>query len=175
MPTSDHGCPDGLLAIRMYRPNTGFTLIEVLVVCAIVATTLALAALKLDVTDSARLNAAAEDLSRRLEAARDEAVIRGQAIAFSSDGQGFQFWLAGRTRNTWSVLQDSEYVTSGKFSGGTALKSVAINGLSRPLGERIIFSPIGLCEDFSLSLSIGSEHLEIVSDSLGRIEIHHAL
>ncbi|SDH21774.1 GspH/FimT family pseudopilin [Propionivibrio dicarboxylicus] len=175
MPTSAHGCCSPAQALRPPRTGRGFTLIEVLVVCAIMATALAFAALKLDVTDGARLKAAAEDLAGRLENARDEAVIRGQAIAFSSDGQGYQFWLADRNRNAWVVLADSAHLVSGRFAGGAQLQSVVINGSPRPVGERITFSPVGLSDAFSLSLSIGPARLEILADALGRIEIRHAL
>ena len=83
------------MPVGLPRRLRGFTLIEILVVCAIMAIVATLAAVRLEQSDASRLSGAAEELTRRLEAARDEAVIRGRPIAFSSDGQGYQFWLAG--------------------------------------------------------------------------------
>ena len=80
------------------RGARGFTLIEIIAACAIVAIALGVVMIRFDFSDGRRLRLAAEMLSGRLEAARDEAVIRGQAVAFSSDGQGFQFWTADRER-----------------------------------------------------------------------------
>ena len=91
----------------LYRSSRGFTLVEILVVCAIMAIMAALVMVRLEHSDASRVNEAAEDLTRRLEAARDEAVIRGRPVAFSSDGQGYQFWLAG-DNTTWMALPGGE-------------------------------------------------------------------
>ena len=81
------------------RRSRGFTLLEILIAVAIVAVTVGLAVLKFEPSDGRRLEDAAEKLVRQLEVARDEAVIRGQTVAFSSDGQGDQFWVADAERN----------------------------------------------------------------------------
>ena len=156
------------------RQEQGFTLLEILVVCAIVAITLGLVMIKLDPSDSQRLNAAGEALANRLEAARDEAVIRGQTVAFSSDGQGYQFWVADAERNAWVALPDTDTVASGRFAEGVALSAIRVNGASRPLGERLAFSFSGLIEPFNLSLSAGNSTLDISADALGRIETRRA-
>lgn len=156
------------------RLALGFTLIEILVVCALVAVTLGLAMIKLDPSDSQRLNAAAETLAGRLEAARDEAVIRGETVAFSSDGQGYQFWVADTERNAWVTLPDAGTVVSGRLAEGVVLSAQRVNGRPRPLGERLVFSFSGLVEAFSLTLSAGSTTLDIQADALGRIDIRRA-
>ena len=160
-----------------HRPphdSQGFTLIEILVVTAIIAILLGLAVVKLDFSDASRLNSTADDLVMRLEAARDEAVIRGQSLAFSSDGQGYQFWLSDSSRNEWVAPPANDPITSKQFSGGIVLNEMRINGLRRPMGERLVFSLSGLTEPFILGLSKGSAHAEISSDALGRMEIRHA-
>jgi type II secretion system protein H len=152
----------------------GFTLVEILVVCAIMAILSALVVLRLEHSDASRLNDAAEDLTRRLEAARDEAVIRGKSIAFSSDGKGYQFWLADTDRNAWIPLPTSDTMVAGRFAGGIVLSSLRINGSSRPLGERVVFSPFGLGEALTLTLAIGSSRIDVHADVLGRFETRHA-
>jgi general secretion pathway protein H len=152
----------------------GFTLIEILVVCAIIAILLGLAIVRLDASDARRLAGSADDLSRQLEAARDESVIRGQRLAFSSDGQGYQFWLSDSGRNEWIALPPSDPISSRKFPDGIALSALRINGLARPLGERIVFSISGITEPFTLTLSGGASRVDVVADALGRIEIRDA-
>lgn len=164
-----------MIPVPFQRQALGFTLIEILVVCAVVAVTLGLAMIKLDPSDSQRLNAAVEMLAGRLEAARDEAVIRGEAVAFSSDGQGYQFWRADTEHNAWVALPDTDTVASGRLAEGVVLSSLRVNGKSRPLGERLVFSFSGLVEPFALTLSIGSATGDIRVDALGRINIHRAL
>lgn len=156
------------------RKNRGFTLIEILVVSAIMAILLGMAVIKLELSDENRLQNAAEDLVMRLEAARDEAVIRGQSLAFSSDGQGYQFWVSDPLRNEWITLPANDSVASKQFAHGIVLNEMRINGLPRPLGERVIFSLSGLAEPFVLALTVGTASSEISSDALGRIDIRHA-
>ena len=152
----------------------GFTLIEILVVCAIMAILLGLAAVRLDFSAASRLNSAAEALSRQLEAARDESMIRGQTLAFSSDGPGYQFWVSNADRNEWFALPANDAIASRQFPSGIVLSALSINGLSRPLGERIVFSISGLTEIFTLTLASDSSRVEILSDALGRMDIRHA-
>ncbi|MDR1936299.1 MAG: GspH/FimT family protein [Candidatus Accumulibacter sp.] len=152
----------------------GFTLIEIIVACAIAAIALGVAMIKLDFSDGRRLRLAGEMLAGRLEAARDEAVMRGQSLAFSSDGQGFQFWAAHRERDAWVALSDADAVSPGRLAEGVSLSALYVNGASRPLGERLVFSFGGLAEAFTLTLTAGTQSLDIVGDALGRIEIRNA-
>jgi type II secretion system protein H len=154
------------------RRARGFTLIEIIVACAIAAIALGVAMIKLDFSDGRRLRLAAEALAGRVEAARDEAVMRGQAVAFSSDGQGFQFWTADRDRGAWVALSDADTVAAGRLADGVSLNALRVNGALRPLGERLVFSPSGLAEAFTLTLTAGQQSLDITGDALGRIEIH---
>lgn len=153
----------------------GFTLIEILVVMAIVTVLLGLAVVKLGTSDESRLQGAAEDLAMRLENVRDEAVVRGQALAFSSDGQGYQFWLSDLERNEWHTLPAGDVIASKPLPGGVVIDEMRINGLVRPLGERIVFPLSGLTEPFMLTLTSGKSRTAIVSDALGRLEVRHAL
>jgi type II secretion system protein H len=155
------------------RKTHGFTLIEIIVVCAVVAIALGMVMIRLDFSDTRRLRLAAEMLSGRLEAARDEAVIRGQLVAFSSDGQGFQFWIADHERGIWLGLSDADAVAAGHLADGISLGVMRVNGAQRPLGERLVFSSNGLAEAFTLTLTAGSQSLDIAGDALGRIEIRN--
>ena len=151
----------------------GFTLLEILVACAIAAIAVGVTLIRLDPSDGQRLRTAAEKLTNRLEGAHNEAVTRGQSVSFSTDGQGYQFWIADTERNAWIALPDTDSVTSARFPRGIVLNSLHINGLPRPLGERLTFSSSGLTEVFVLTLSTGALTLNITGDALGRIETGH--
>ncbi|WP_153111863.1 GspH/FimT family pseudopilin [Propionivibrio limicola] len=178
MPISARGCCKSVSAVKQVRVRfleQGFTLIEILVACAIMAITLGVAMVKLEPSDSQRLNSAGESLLGRLEAARDEAVVGGRNVAFSSDGQGYQFWAADAERNAWVALPDNDTVASGRLAPGVSLSAIRVNGSPRPLGERLVFSSSGLAESFSLTLSSGNASLDIEADALGRLEIRRPL
>ena len=159
----------------MQRSELGFTLMEILVACAIAAIAVGVALINLDPSDSQRLKQAAETLMNRLEAAHDEAVTRGEAIAFSTDGQGYQFWVADTERRVWVALPDTDMISSARLPRGVTLNALNINGMPRPLGERLTFSSSGITEIFALTLSVGSSILYITGDALGRIELRHEL
>jgi type II secretion system protein H len=163
------------IGMRNRSTTRGFTLIEIIAVCAVVAIALGIVTIKFDFSDGRRLSQAAEMLAGRLEAARDEAVMRGQALAFSSDGHGFQFWVADRERGAWVALTDTDVVAAGRLADGVALSALRVNGALWPLGERLIFSFGGLTEAFTLTLTAGQQSVDIVGDALGRIEIRNAL
>lgn len=153
------------------RRQGAFTLVEVLVVCAIVAIVVGLAAVRLDPSDARRLEAAAEALLVQLDTAHDEAVTRGRPVAFSSDGEGYQFWIADPGKEAWLPLIDRPALASGRLADGVRLHALAINGTPRPLGEKLVFSMNGLCESFRLTLAAGNATLALEGDALGRLEI----
>ncbi|MDR2787425.1 MAG: GspH/FimT family pseudopilin [Candidatus Accumulibacter sp.] len=159
---------------RVGRRARGFTLIEIVVACAVVVIALGVVMIRFDFSDGRRLRLAAEMLAGRLDAARDEAVMRGQAVAFSSDGQGFQFWVADREQGVWVALSDADLVAAGRLADGVSLEAARVNGAARPLGERLVFSPGGLAEAFTLTLAAGRQSIEIAGDALGRVEIRDA-
>lgn len=152
----------------------GFTLIEILVVGAITAILLSLAMLRIDSGGHRALARSADDLAQLLEAARDESVIRGKRLAFSSDGQGYQFWIADGDGTAWVALPAADTLRSGSFPEGITLSALRINGLARPLGERIAFSISGNTEAFTLTLANASSRVDIAADALGRIAVTHA-
>ena len=151
----------------------GFTLIEILVVCAIAAVALSMLVLRTSLFDGRRLDEAAESLSERLEAIRDEAIISGQLLGFSSDGKGYQFWRLDGEKKAGIALSSAGDLAAREFPGGVELASMSINGTSRPLGERIVFYPSGMIESFSLTLVAGEARVKLAADVLGRLELSH--
>ena len=103
---------------QLPRAGRGFTLIEILVVCAIVGVTLAFVVFRTGLLDGRRLGDAAESLAQRLESTRDEAIISGQLLAFSSDGKGYQFWRLDGEKKTWASLSSAGDLAARELPGG---------------------------------------------------------
>jgi len=149
----------------------GFTLLEILVVMALIVVMLGVAVVNLeDSGERASLNEA-EHLSIMLEAARDDATYSGKALAFSTDGTGYQFWIGDDKQNRWRSLADSSHLASGKLSHDVRIIAQYVNGKSQHLGERLVFAADGVSEPFVLQLQGGKARAQIVADVLGRIEV----
>ncbi len=152
----------------------GFTLIEILVVMALLLIVAGLAVVKLDDNGERATRKVAEELSIRLEAARDEAVYAGQPVAFSSDGEGYKFWQGDTARKQWIAAPAGSELSPRTLQGQVRIVRQIANGKERPLGDRLVFSADGMVEPFMLVLEGGKTQLAVEGDALGRITIKEA-
>lgn len=152
----------------------GFTLVEILVVAAIMAVILGMTVVRLESSDASRVKDVAEKMSQALERARDSAIISGRSVAFSSDGSGYQFWSADTGLDEWKSLNDTEELGARVFRDGVHLINLQVNGRSRPLGERLVFSPDGVADTFELTVQSGPALMVLSADVMGRIELRNA-
>lgn len=155
------------------KANRGFTLIEILVVVAIMTVMLGMTVLRLESSDSSQVKQAAERLSLALERARDAATISGRSVAFSSDGSGYQFWQASANQGEWAILKE-EGLEPQILNEKVRLIDLRVNAKSRPLGERLVFSPDGVADTFEMVLQAGETRMKVAVDVMGRIELRHA-
>lgn len=153
------------------RSLRGFTLIEILVVLVIVAIMTGVVLARLDASDGRKLKLISEQMAVLLEAGRDEAVTRGLRVAISSDGEGYQFWVADEDRNDWRALTGSDILISRRLPENVIWHDQTVNGRERPLGERIVFFPSGLVEPFAIDMRLGMARVVIVADVMGRVVI----
>lgn len=149
----------------------GFTLLELLAVMALLLIVLGIAVVRLDDSGERLTRGVAEQLSIRLEAARDEAVYSGRPVAFSSDGAGYQFWLGDTGRQQWVAMPANSELRPKTLPGEVRVLQQTVNGRARPLGERLVFNADGLSEPFSLLLQGDQARLQVVADALGRISV----
>ncbi|XZG71855.1 GspH/FimT family pseudopilin [Chitinibacteraceae bacterium HSL-7] len=147
----------------------GFTLIEVLAVMAIVGIVVAVVTVKLGVSDSQRVTMAAERLALTLDAARDEAILTGRTVAWSSDGAAYQFWLA--TDQGWLALTGNDALAAVTLAEPVRVSRIAVNGSAVPLGERLPFDPAGVNPVVSIELAAGPERRSVAVDALGRSSV----
>lgn len=149
----------------------GFTLLEVLVVMALILIVLGMAVLRLDDAGQRRVQASAERLSLALEAARDTAIYSGQTLAFSSDGRGYQFWRGNDQQHSWQRFDGEPPLSAYTLPAEVFIVQQRVNTRDRALGERLVFSPDGLSEPFEIRLQAEQSQRLVQSDALGRIHI----
>ena len=152
----------------------GFTLLEILVVMAIIGAVSALAVVRLESSDARRVAQVAEQLATVLEAARDEAISTGNSVAISSDGQGYQFWSDHGDYGEWIALPMNELLPAKRLPDGVFWQAQRVNDRNGSLGERIIFPPDGVLDPFSVELRAGDTVVQLEGDVMGRIEVRNA-
>ncbi|WP_148715300.1 GspH/FimT family pseudopilin [Chitinolyticbacter meiyuanensis] len=145
----------------------GFTLIEILVALALVGIILGLALLRFDPSDNQTLDRESQRLALLLEGARDEAIASGRALAWSSDGGGYQFWLLD-DRNTWQALPNHDTLKPRELPDAVRVSAIVVDGRDVRLGERLVFDPSGVNPAYQITLAAGERRRLVIGDLLGR-------
>lgn len=150
------------------RTQSGFTLLEILVVTAIILIATSFTVFHFNRGDGAQ--AAAERLMLQFESARDEAIAGGRALAWTSDGAGYQFWSKNE-RQEWEVLNARDGLRATQLADGVQVSAQKINQQNRPLGERIVLPADGVIESFEVQLNGSQTQWRISGDVMGRFTV----
>jgi len=149
----------------------GFTLIEILVVIAVLGIATALATANLFQTDEEKLQQEGEKLLAVLQIARDEAAFGGRIIAVTIAGNEIRFLerdFADPTRWSESVIEGlrpralTEALNAQLRVGSTAPESK---------DSHITFLPIGVAAPFELLLRGPAGSRKISGDAIGNLRI----
>ncbi|HYC37628.1 MAG TPA: GspH/FimT family pseudopilin [Usitatibacter sp.] len=149
---------------RLLRPAGGFTLIEILVVVAIVGIVLVVATVNLmpDQAQLARRDAA--QLALDIEQAREAAWFGGLPTAVSlADGRLRRWRFAG---TTW----ESEASKDRPLEGDTRVMSLHVDGEALSPAERLVFMPDGLGTPFRVALELRGHRWAIEGDAAGAVK-----
>ncbi|WP_169307335.1 GspH/FimT family pseudopilin [Chitiniphilus eburneus] len=150
------------------RRGLGFTLIEILVALGVVGIILGMAMLRFDLSDGQTLEREGQRMALLFESARDEAIAGGRAIAWSSDGDGYQFWTLD-DRNAWQALPSHEVLKPRELPEGLRVTRMSVNLKDRRVGERIVFEPSGVNQPFTVTLTKGQQRWRLEGDIMGRV------
>lgn len=145
--------------------TSGFTLVEVLVVVAIIGLVVALASVNLMPGDREVGRRETARLALALESARDTAWFGGRPIAIAfSEGRMRRLarvgsaWRADAARDT--VLPDE-----------VRIDAVTVNGRALAAGDGLVFLPDGLDEPFRVALEVRGRGWAVDGDAAGAIRV----
>ena len=155
--------------LRRFR-NSGFTLVEILVVLVIIGVTLALVSVNFAKDDRAELRDEAQRLALLYQAARDEAISTGKAVAWVANGTQYGFFH-NDADNKWGDAIAEVPFTGQTFAPRISLVDLQVNGAKVPLDTPLVFSSSGMNAPFLTTLDIAGERLGITGDALGLIQI----
>lgn len=154
-------------AIVCHSHARGFTLVEILVVIAIVGIMLTLVRVNLSSDPLRILNNETQLIARLIEAARDEAITRGRPLAWSVKDGRIVFWQRGREKpDQWVDLVDND-VRPQKLDA--ELVDLKIAGSRADLDSLLILTPDGVQPSFEARFRVGQYQAAVEGDVLGQI------
>jgi general secretion pathway protein H len=139
------------------RLEQGFTLVELMVVIAIMALATSVVALSLP-PSNARVRVQAEALAARMLAARDEAILQSRDMAVTIDPQGSG--IERRRRGAWQTVIERPFERS-EWRVGTQVSG----------RQRIVFDSVGTTEAGSITLADGAARATVAVSADGTIRV----
>ncbi len=105
--------------------QSGFTLLEIMVVVVIVGIVVSMATLSMGVGQGRDLEQHAQRLKALIDLAAEEAILRGQELAVEVKGNGYSFIILEEDK--WNYLKDDDTLRPRKLPEHLSLK-IALDG-----------------------------------------------
>ena len=154
-----------------HRAAHGFTLIEILVVVAIIAITAGLASLAFDTDDRGSVAREAKRFAGALEHASARAQWRGETIGVSADGDGWRFWQRPAELNRWQPLTEDDVLGAHRLPSGIIAAPLTFAGQALPANSIVPLRASGRNEPFAFAI-IGKDARAVLSaDPLNRVTV----
>jgi len=146
--------------------SRGFTLLEILVVVAIVGIVSALAAVNLFPSDEEVARRETGLLALAIEGARDEAWFGGRPVALSIEETRVRQWRLTGER-TW----EPDLAREKALAEGLRVTGLYVDGETLPPGTRLVFLPDGFGVPFRIALELRGLARAIEGDAAGAVRV----
>ena len=153
----------------MLRHARGFSLLELLIVMAIVGLTLGMVSFTASQNAQKDLQNDAQRISLLLQLARDEAIVRDRPVAFEADENHYDFLV--KNDKDWEPISDDDLMRSREF------KRAPVTLLMSPQPDvangmlRIVFGREPVDKPFVLKLAQGDDSVSIQADGIGHFTV----
>jgi general secretion pathway protein H len=139
----------------------GYTLVEILVVLAVIGIAIALVQIRLARSPAQALEHEARRLALVLEQARDEAMMQGCTAA----------WVARGDSHRIECRRAQSGYAAHPWAQGVALERVSIAGIAVSRESPLFFTPSGVNVPFDLTLALEGNRVRVTGDVLGRVSV----
>lgn len=155
------------------RPSSrGFTLIEILVVIAILAIATGAVALAYTTSDRDAATREARRFAGALEHAAARAQARGQTLGASAEGNAWRFWQRDAESGQWQVLAAPDDVLAARtLPEGMRVRPLSYAGRELEPGTILPLRATGRNEPMAFELAARDVTLVLASDPLNRITL----
>jgi type II secretion system protein H len=150
--------------------RAGFTLIEILVVMAIIGVLSVVLVLAVAPDEASHARTEARRLATLLELALGEARASGQSIAWSPGPEGYAFLRKGEDGEWQGFPADSPY-RRRPLPAGVSLGAVQFDAQPLRPGERIVITPYGLGGAIQATIAGGGASITLRGGALGRVTL----
>ena len=143
-------------------PDAGFTLVELMIVIAILGLASAVVLLSLPIADGG-VRTEATRFAARAAALRDRAVVQGRTMGLWATASGYGF--EQRSGGAWQPLNDRT-LPRADWGSGTA---VSVGGAAQ---GRLAFDRVGLPNaPMTIDLTAGSTRAQVTIDAAGEVAV----
>lgn len=156
---------------RSQRVSLGYTLIEIMVVLAMISIVLGLTVANFQTDERQLLKQEARRLALLLSHASTRTSSLGKPIAWRADSGRYTFFQYNIEKNDWGLIENDSPLRVRYLPEQVAIKKLTIAGQLAQKNEMIVFSTSGVNMAFSITLSLEHASINVEGDSLGNVTV----
>lgn len=148
--------------------QSGFTLVELLVVLVVIGITLGMTMLQLMPDNRAVLRDESQRLALLLENAGLEAQASGHSLAWSGEASHYRFWTKN-DYNDWVRIDDQAVFRQRSLADGIRISSVTVEEQTLKPGDKLSLSAYGFALPYRIRLGNQYGNASIIGKSTGEV------